>query len=72
LTALDPRIIVLSRDLYVLVSERAGFFMSLSRSNTRFRGRFTERHESLLAAGSWEMISIYERIQQLAELFSLN
>jgi hypothetical protein len=24
--------------------------------------------ESLLAAGSWEMISLYERIQQLAEL----
>jgi hypothetical protein len=27
--------------------------------------------ETLLAAGSWEMISLYERIQQLAELFSL-
>jgi hypothetical protein len=27
--------------------------------------------ESLLAAGSWDMISLYERIQQSAELFSL-
>jgi len=27
--------------------------------------------KSLLAAGSWDMISLYERIQQLAELFSL-
>jgi hypothetical protein len=27
--------------------------------------------ESLLAAGGWDMISLYERVQQLAELFSL-
>jgi hypothetical protein len=26
--------------------------------------------ENLLAAGSWDMISIYEKIQQQAELFS--
>lgn len=26
--------------------------------------------ENLLAAGSWDMISLYEKIQQQAELFS--
>jgi hypothetical protein len=27
--------------------------------------------QRILAAGSWDMITLYERIQRLAELFSL-